>query len=775
MKMKQAPMRLWYTSPAPMVHEGVLAAPDDDPMAGWEKWSLPLGNTWFGASVFGRVAIDRINISENSLANPPIAYKPIELGAGGVRTFGDIYIETGHEEYTDFVRDLVIDDGLAHLRYTADGVKYERTYFTSYPDRVLAIKLTASEKGKISFKCRLHIPFVKDYCIDEGDGYGKTGTVYDEGDRLTMHGISNHYVIIYDGQLRAQATGGTVTYSGDTVTVENADEAVILFTCATNYKLESRIFQEKDPKKRLAPYGDPHNEVAARLDAAYKKGWNAILADHLADYKALFDRVSLNIGFDEEDLRIPTNELVDIYKSGGRSAYLETLFYQYGRYLLIACSRPGGLPAHLQGIWTAYDSARWGCDYHHNINVQMNYWPSGIANLAECFEPYLDYAKAYMPGAKAKADTYIKENHPDKLEADGNNGWIIGTAATPYFVSMPRSGGHSGPGTGAFTSLLFWDHYTFTGDKEYLREVGYPFLKEMSHFLSKTLIEVDGKLLVRDSASPEQQNPDGSYYKTHGCAFDQQMVYENHKCVLEAAEILGVEDDDVLALIREQLPKLDPVQIGLDGQIKEYREEQHYGDIGEYEHRHISHLVGLYPGTLINKNTPQWLEGAKVSLTKRSDKSTGWAAAHRLCAWARTGIGNRAYDLYYSMLKNNTLPNLWDTHPPFQIDGNFGATAGISEMLLQSQAGFIDFLPALPDVWANGSFDGLVARGDFVCGCDFSEKNPTQIRILARSGGKCRIRLTNIAQAEITCAKAILSQDEVELELAKGENVSINL
>jgi hypothetical protein len=218
------------------------------------------------------------------------------------------------------------------------------------------------------------------------------------------------------------------------------------------------------------------------------------------------------------------------------------------------------------------------------------------------------------------------------------------------------------------------------------------------------------------------------------------MVYENHKRVLESAEILGITDDPILDVIRSQIDRLDPVLIGLDGQVKEFREEEHYGDIGEYTHRHISHLVGLYPATIINKNTPEWLEGAKISLTERSDKSTGWAAAHRLCAWARTGIGNRAYDLYYSMLKNNTLPNLWDNHPPFQIDGNFGAVAGISEMLLQSQAGFIDFLAARPDVWADGSFDGLVARGNFVCGCDFKGGNITEMRITARTGGVCLAR-----------------------------------
>jgi len=297
----------------------------------------------------------------------------------------------------------------------------------------------------------------------------------------------------------------------------------------------------------------------------------------------------------------------------------------------------------------------------------------------------------------------------------------------------------------------------------------------MSRFLSRVVRETDGKLLVPLSASPEQQGPDGSYYETVGCAFDQQMIYENHKRTLEAAEILGITDEPLLDVLRQQLPRLDPVQIGLDGQVKEFREEGRYGEIGEYEHRHISHLVGLYPGTLINKNTPEWLDGAKIALTKRSDKSTGWAAAHRLCAWARTGIGNRAYDLYYSMLKNNTLPNLWDTHPPFQIDGNFGAVAGISEMFLQSQAGYLDFLAALPDVWRDGSFDGLCARGGFVCGCDFADGKPTEMRIYSCAGGKCRVKQAGIAHADSSAAFAVLAEDMIELDLPKGASAVITM
>ncbi len=780
---KQAPLRLWYTAPAPTACETDFAWQKHQPLAGWEKWSLPLGNSYFGASVFGRIAVERINITENSFSNPFYWGVPHwGMGNGGTRTFGNLYFATGHEtdKAENFVRDLTLDDAAAHVSYDYEGITYRREYIVSYPDRVLAVHFTAEKdgtpvSGKISLTVYTEIPFVRDYCIKEGDGGGRTDESYVANDRLVMRGVGLGYMVTQEGQAKVKAVGGTVSVSENGICVENADEATFYFTCGTNYKMESRVFLESDPHKKLEPYADPHVEVTERLDKACEMTYDELYARHIADYRSLFDRVKLDIGYDAADLLIPTNILLTRYKNESRSAYLETLYYQYGRYLLIASSRPGGYPATLQGTWTAYDSSPWGSDYHHNINVQMNYWPSGIAGLAECFLPYSEYAKAYLPAAKRIADEYIANAYPENLSPKGENGWALGTAALLYRITGTSAKDHSGPGTGAFTSLLFWDYYTYTGDTDYLREVAYPMLRDMSLFLSKVLVEVDGKLLVKYSASPEQQNPDGSYYQTMGCAFDQQMVYENHRRVLESAEILGITDDPLLDVIRFQIDRLDPVLIGLDGQIKEFREEERYGDIGEYTHRHISHLVGLYPATIINKNTPEWLEGAKISLTKRSDRSTGWAAAHRLCAWARTGIGNRAYDLYYSMLKNNTLPNLWDDHPPFQIDGNFGAVAGISEMLLQSQAGYIDFLAALPDVWRDGSFDGLVARGNFVCGCDFANGKVTEMRITAQAAGKCRVKYADIANAKISAPVSVLADDMIEIDMQKGETLTVNI
>lgn len=346
----------------------------------------------------------------------------------------------------------------------------------------------------------------------------------------------------------------------------------------------------------------------------------------------------------------------------------------------------------------------------------------------------------YGAGARRYADSFMKKNYPERKSVDGKNGWIIGTGCGAYKIDGFESVTHSGPGTGAFTSLLFWDYYDYTGDEEFLRDFGYPALYEMSLFFSKILVEHDGALLVKESASPENVH-NGSHYHTTGCAFDQQMIYENYMRTIEAAEILGIESDPLINTIREQLPRLEPVLLGDDGQIKEYREETTYSSIGDPKHRHVSHLVGLYPGTLINDSHPEWINGAKITLTCRGDESTGWAAAHRLLLWARAKSGEKAHDLVRSLLSNNIMENLWDTHPPFQIDGNFGYTAGVCEMLLSSHAGYIELLPALPKKWANGEFSGLVARGNFSVDCKWQNGEIVHIRVKANKGGRLRIKL----------------------------------
>jgi len=735
--MTKPKLTLRYDSPAPEFNEFAECALGSN---SWERYSLPLGNGYFGANVFGRCGIERIQISEASLSNTyyvPKTVKRRAQAAVGVNSFAEILIDLGHEDYTDYERTLSLDDATAGTKYRFGGVEYTRTVFTSYPARTMAIRLTASKTGALSFTLKPFIPFIGDFVVEEGDGFSKTGTVTANGTDILLEGTMGYYGLDYFGILRVIAKGGVTEPHGAEIRVEGADEAVILFSCDTSYVLSSQAFTEEDPRLKLRGCKLDREAVIARIDRAEKMGYDALYREHLDDYHSLFGRVSLSITGDS-DPNLPTDILIKQYKEGTPSRYLEMLLFQYGRYLLISSSR-SRLPAHLQGIWNCYSDSPWSCGYWHNINVQMNYWPSGPANLSETFIPYANYAKAYMPLARRHADLYIRTNYPERLSPDGENGWIVGTGGSPYRMEGFLKLGHSGPGTGGFTSLLFWDYFDYTRDLDFLREIGYPALREMSVFFSKILVEYDGKYLIRDSASPENVH-NGACYHTVGCAFDQQMVYENFMRTVDAAKILGCEDE-FTEKIAEMAKHTDPVLIGDDGQVKEYREETYYSSIGDPKHRHISHLVGLYPGTVINENTPEWLEGARITLRNRGDISTCWAVAHRLLLWARVKCPEKCRDLINSFIQKNVHDNLWCNHPPFQIDGNFGFTAGVCEMLLQSQAGYIELLPSPAPEWQSGEFTGIVARGGFELDCRWESGRVSYVRVLSRTDSTLKIKL----------------------------------
>ncbi len=761
-------LRLWYDEVPPKSEMPYEELASEEGTV-WERWTLPLGNGYFGASYYGYPDTDRIQITENSLCNPYARDHslPVTRTSGnlGLSSFGEIFIDFGHTDITSYERYLDIENAISGIRYTHKGVRYERELFTSYPDHILAMRIRADKKRSLSFLLRAEIAYLRDYAISKGDGFGKSGEVKISHDTITLSGVMHYYNILFEGRLKVINTGGELYTTGDGIGVSGADEVVILFSCGTNYRLESRVFEEEDPKSKLTPYESPREKIKSIVDNAVKKGYEAILLSHNEDYRSLFTRVRLNIGDDGYD--IPTDRLISSYREGKRSRYLEALLFQYGRYLLISSSRRGSLPANLQGVWNNFASSPWSAGYWHNINVQMNYWPSCVANISEAFLPYSDYNQAYMPSAKKNADRFIKNNYPDRYTADGTNGWIISTGGWPYMVEGFGKISHSGPGTGAFTSLLFWDYYDFTRDKEYLRRVAYPVLRDMSVFLSKTLRLVDGRLLTSPSASPEIVH-NGRYYITEGCAFDQQMIYENHKRVIEASEILGITEP-IIERLKEELPLLDPVIIGESGQVKEFREEGAYGEFGEYRHRHVSQLVGMYPGTLINSRTSEWLRGAKVTLTERGMGSSGWSGAHRILLWARAKCEENATKILHGVIEKNFMQNLWDQHPPFQIDGNFGYTAGICEMLLQSHEGYIELLPAPPTDWQSGEFSGLVARGNFVIDCKWEDKKITYIKALSRVGGPLSLRLHTPDNARLfLCGK------ELGNESVTGDILSLN-
>jgi len=715
----------------------------------WENWSLPLAGGYFGINIFGRTDTERIQVTEASLANPY---------PNGVNNFAEIYLDINHPEndITCYSRDLILNDATAHVRYTYKGVVYEREYFTSYPDAVMAVKLSASAPGNISFALRAETPYLKPF--GEAENMGKSGQVTAKGNKITLTGEMEHYCIQYEGQIQIITQGGTVTAQGNALYVAGADTAVILMAVGTNYAIREETWDIEPRTDKLAANPHPHVRISQTLRNAASIPYDQLRQRHVADYTHFFNRVNLDIGGQPG---LPTDQLLDAYKKGRHDPYLEELYFQFGRYLLISTSRKGALPGNLQGLWNQYDSAPWSAGYWHNINIQMNYWPTFTTNLAEMFESYADMNKAFRKQTLGNADYYLDKMRiydpnaeyviPMAPAGTGQNGWAVGTGGWPYWICWPGPGSHSGPGTGGLTAKLFWDYYDYTRDENALRETVYPALLGMANFLSKTVVKKGDLFLVHPSSSPEQRQDPAvkKHYQTTGCAFDQQMVYETHKDLIAAAEALGIEDE-VVTIAREQVNYLDPVIIGGSGQIKEYREENLYGEIGDPKHRHISQLMALSPGQTINSSTPEWIEAAKVTLNKRGDQSTGWAIAHRFICWARVQDGARAYLLYQTLLKTGTLNNLWDTHPPFQIDGNFGGTAGVAEMLLQSNGNIIEPLAALPPAWANGSFNGLVARGNFVISCEWAHSRLTTMTVTARVGGVCQIRYPGIINADVT-------------------------
>lgn len=751
---QEKPLKVRMDRPAPFGNEVCPGPrPDETEEDGWERWSFPIGNGYLGACVFGRTQTERIQLTENSLSN---SYPE------GLTNLCELYLDLGHAQVKDYERTLDLRRAVVDVAYHCGGVRYHRSVFASYPDRVIAVRLAADRPGSITFGVRAEIPFCK-----EGEK-GKTGTVSCAGDTLRFDGRMAYYGQEFAGRVRVLHQGGSLCAQEKGLRLEGADSALILVCAATNYVLSPRVFLEPDRHQKLAGAPAPGPIADGILQAASTYGYEELLARHLADYTALFSRCEVDLG-GTEGWDLPCNQLLEEYKNGNRRAYLEELYFQFGRYLLIASSRKGALPPNLQGVWNRYDTPPWSAGYWHNINQEMNYWHAFSTNLAELFDCYLDFFEAYRPAAQQKADQYIQQYYPGNAGPDGENGWALGSGSWPLEVGGPRLDLHSGPGTGGLMAKVFWDAYDFTRDKSLLRRRIYPALRGMSQFLSK-VVEPDGAyLLTTYSASPEQKNPDGSYHRTKGCAFDQQMVWETHRDTLRAAEILG-EEDAFTELLRKQMPRLDPVQIGADGQIKEFREETHYGEIGEKNHRHISHLVGLYPGTRINRSTPEWLRAAEHTLNLRGDYSRGWAVAHRLCAWARTGNGARAYDLLRMLLETCTLPNLWDVHPPFQLDGNCGGAAGIAELLLQSHEDVIRPLPALPPAWKQGSFRGLVARGGFVVDAAWQDGKLTSLRLTARVDGPCRIAYPSIGLCPPQGAQAE-GPDEVCAQLCAGQTL----
>lgn len=787
-KKSDFPLRLWYTSEAPKIneHSGYrefnAAGNEDD---GWQQYSLPIGNGYFGANVFGRTDLERIQISEKTLAN-----KRMEIDGktyGGLNNFSETFIDFGHKSVSDYERYLDLETAISGVSYTSGGVKYSREYFTSYPDKALVIKLDSDTDGALSFTLRPTIPYEQSYMVKEGDRMGKSGTVTSSVKSgvgyIELAGKLEYYDVDFLGIYKVYTDGGTVTATNGTnaegktddgtIAVKGANSAYIIFTCGTDYELSSKMFTTSDTEKPTfeTDIEDTRAKVEAEMNAieakiagmSFNDAYNTLKNAHLEDYTELFGRVTMDLGCNIADSKIPTSELLKSYKNGYKSTYLEMLMFQYGRYTLIASSRSGALPAHLQGVWNTYNTAPWGSGYWHNINVQMNYWPAFSTNLAETFDAYVDFNKAFLAEAEAKADSEIEKNNPDVYGEDGGNGWIIGMSSFPYRLSLDASIGNLG-----FTTQMFWDYYQYTKDETVLEKTVYPILLSAARYITKCVeLDENGNYLVPNCDSPEVFH-NGVWYYTDGTTYAQTFAYLNNYHVLELAKELGIDltnlsglvdqgklsadDCAILTTILEQIDKYDPIHVGLSGQIKEFREEDFYSSIGDDpNHRHVAQLSGLYPGNTINSSTPAWLDAAEVTLYgRRLSTAVGWTYAYKAGLYARVKDAEAARDQIDDLLSKDTFVNLytrgWDI---YQADATYGTTAAMAEMLLQCNSGYIELLPAIPANWANGSYTGLCAEGNFEISAAWESGIAKTFNITSKSGGTASLYYPSITSARV--------------------------